>query len=78
MALVSIVVPVYHNAPSLPDLLASFRALADRKPGDFVSIITDYGWDMAGNDEFGAKIIKELADKYLDPADAALIKQWKL
>ena len=32
MALVSLVVPVYHNAASLPELLAKFRELADRNP----------------------------------------------
>jgi len=46
-------------------------------PGDFVSAITDYGWDMADNDEIGAVLIKELADELLDPADAAVIKEWK-
>ncbi|MBX3080381.1 MAG: glycosyltransferase [Anaerolineae bacterium] len=32
MSLVSIVVPVYFNAPSLPDLLKEFQKVADRNP----------------------------------------------
>lgn len=44
MALVSIVVPVYHNAPSLPELLDKFRALADRNPADaFEFVFVDDG-----------------------------------
>jgi glycosyltransferase involved in cell wall biosynthesis len=44
MALVSLVVPVYHNAASLPELLARFRALADRNPGDrFEFVFVDDG-----------------------------------
>jgi dolichol-phosphate mannosyltransferase len=34
MSLVSIIVPVYHNARSLPELLARFQALARRHPDD--------------------------------------------
>ena len=34
MSRVSIVVPVFHNAPSLPDLLARLQALASRHPRD--------------------------------------------
>jgi glycosyltransferase involved in cell wall biosynthesis len=44
MALVSIVVPVYHNAASLPDLLAAFQALADRNRTDpFEFVFVDDG-----------------------------------
>src|SRR5436190_7927174 len=34
MAFVSIVVPVFHNAPSLPELLARFQELAQRNAKD--------------------------------------------
>jgi dolichol-phosphate mannosyltransferase len=34
MSLVSIISPIYHNAPSLPDLLEAFQALAERNPQD--------------------------------------------
>lgn len=34
MSLVSIVVPVYHNAASLPDLLVKFQEVANRNPDD--------------------------------------------
>jgi glycosyltransferase involved in cell wall biosynthesis len=44
VSLVSIVVPVYHNAASLPDLLARFQALAARNPGDtFEFVFVDDG-----------------------------------
>ncbi len=44
MALVSIVVPVYHNAPSLPDLLDRFRDLAARNADDaFEFVFVDDG-----------------------------------
>jgi glycosyltransferase involved in cell wall biosynthesis len=44
MAVVSIVVPVYHNAGSLPDLLARFQALAERNAADrFEFIFVDDG-----------------------------------
>jgi polyisoprenyl-phosphate glycosyltransferase len=44
MSLVSIVVPVYHNAASLADLLASFQALAERNAEDnFEFIFVDDG-----------------------------------
>jgi len=44
MALVSIVVPVYHNASSLPDLLERFQRLADRNRGDrFEFVFVDDG-----------------------------------
>jgi dolichol-phosphate mannosyltransferase len=57
MALVSLVVPVYHNATSLPDLLARFRALAERNPDDrFEFIFVD---DGSRDDSFG--VLQELA-----------------
>src|SRR5687767_10008188 len=44
MSLITIAVPVYHNATSLPDLLASFRALADKNPSDqFEFVFVDDG-----------------------------------
>ena len=44
MPSVSIVVPVYHNAASLPELCARFRALADRHSGDrFEFVFVDDG-----------------------------------
>lgn len=44
MSLISIVVPVYHNAPSLADLLAELQALAARNPDDdFEFIFVDDG-----------------------------------
>ena len=44
ITLVSLVVPVYHNAPSLPDLLVVFQALAARNPNDeFEFIFVDDG-----------------------------------
>jgi len=44
MALVSIVVPVYHNAASLPDLLARFQELAARNAADgFEFVFVDDG-----------------------------------
>lgn len=52
MALISLVVPVYHNAGSLPELLERFRALAAKNPADdFEFIFVDDGsrdasWDV--------------------------------
>jgi dolichol-phosphate mannosyltransferase len=44
MAFVSIVVPVYHNAASLPDLLAKFQELARKNPADrFEFVFVDDG-----------------------------------
>ncbi len=44
MSLVSIVVPVYHNAPSLPDLLSRFQILADKNSADqFEFVFVDDG-----------------------------------
>lgn len=44
MALVSIVVPVYHNATSLPELLARFERLAASNPSDrFEFVFVDDG-----------------------------------
>lgn len=44
MTFISIVVPVYHNAASLPDLLRKFQALADRNPSDrFEFVFVDDG-----------------------------------
>lgn len=40
---VSIVVPVYHNATSLPDVLARFQAVAERNPESFEFIFVDDG-----------------------------------
>lgn len=44
MSRVSVVVPVFHNAPSLPDLLSRLGALAARHPGDaFEFVCVDDG-----------------------------------
>ncbi len=44
MSLISIVTPVYHNAASLPDLLACFQRLAARSPADeFEFVFVDDG-----------------------------------
>jgi dolichol-phosphate mannosyltransferase len=44
MAFVSIVVPVYHNATSLPDLLAKFQELTGKNPADrFEFVFVDDG-----------------------------------
>lgn len=44
MSRISIVVPVFHNAASLPDLLARLQALASRHPGDaFRFVFVDDG-----------------------------------
>lgn len=44
MSLLSIVVPVYHNASSLPDMLAALRDVAARNPNDaFEFIFVDDG-----------------------------------
>jgi glycosyltransferase involved in cell wall biosynthesis len=57
MALVSLIVPVYHNAASLPELLARFQALAERNPDDrFEFIFVD---DGSRDDSFG--VLQELA-----------------
>lgn len=57
MSLISIVVPVYHNARSLADLLDEFRAVAARNPDDqFEFIFVD---DGSRDDSFA--VLKELA-----------------
>lgn len=44
MSLISIISPVYHNAPSLPDLLKQFQELATKNAGDdFEFIFVDDG-----------------------------------
>src|SRR5438445_13038405 len=44
MAFLSIVVPVYHNATSLPELLSRFQQLAGRHPTDhFEFVFVDDG-----------------------------------
>jgi len=43
MALVSIVVPVYHNATSLPELLSRFQRLADKPEDRFEFVFVDDG-----------------------------------
>ncbi len=57
MSLISIVAPVYHNAPSLADLLDELRAVAARNPSDdFEFIFVD---DGSRDDSFA--VLKELA-----------------
>ena len=59
MSLISIVVPVYHNAPSLADLLAELQALAARNPADnFEFIFVD---DGSQDDSFA--VLQALAAK---------------
>jgi polyisoprenyl-phosphate glycosyltransferase len=58
MALVSIIVPVYHNAASLPDLLQRFQDLAGRNAGDqFEFLFVD---DGSKDDSFA--VLQTLAD----------------
>ena len=57
MSLISIVVPVYHNAPSLADLLLELQALADKNAKDnFEFIFVD---DGSADDSFA--VLEELA-----------------
>lgn len=57
MSLFSFVVPVFHNARSLPDLLAEFQAVAKRNPADnFEFIFVD---DGSRDDSFA--VLKSLA-----------------
>jgi polyisoprenyl-phosphate glycosyltransferase len=57
MAFVSIIVPVFHNATSLPDLLSRFRDLAHRNPSDkFEFVFVD---DGSGDDSF--VVLQQLA-----------------
>jgi polyisoprenyl-phosphate glycosyltransferase len=59
MSLVSIVVPVYHNAPSLPELLGKFQELALRNPGDqFEFVFVD---DGSKDDSF--EVLRTLAER---------------
>jgi len=58
MSLISIVVPVYHNARSLDDLLAEFQAVADKNAGDdFEFIFVD---DGSRDDSFA--VLQRLAE----------------
>jgi dolichol-phosphate mannosyltransferase len=58
MSLISIVSPIYHNAPSLPDLLAAFQTLAARNPDDdFEFIFVD---DGSKDDSY--QVLLKLAD----------------
>jgi polyisoprenyl-phosphate glycosyltransferase len=57
MSLLSIVVPVYHNATSLPDLLVELQKVADKNPDDtFEFIFVD---DGSGDNSF--EILNTLA-----------------
>ena len=59
MSLFSIVVPVYHNASSLGDLLAALQAVADKNPeDDFEFIFVD---DGSADDSF--TVLEKLADR---------------
>ncbi len=59
MSLFSIVVPVYHNASSLGDLLAALQAVADRNPeDDFEFIFVD---DGSADDSF--TVLEKLAER---------------
>ena len=57
MALVSIVSPVYHNAASLPDLLAALQALAARCPRDRFEFV--FVEDGSADDSFA--VLERLA-----------------
>ena len=58
MALVSIVIPVFHNAASLPDLLAQFQELARKNAGDqFEFVFVD---DGSGDNSFA--VLQELSE----------------
>ena len=60
MSLFSFVVPVFHNARSLADLLAEFQAVADRNPADdFEFIFVDDG----SRDDSYARLKKLAADE---------------
>ncbi len=56
MKLVTIVVPVYHNAKSLRDVLTRFQQVADGEPEDFEFIFVD---DGSRDDSF--RVLEELA-----------------
>ena len=57
MSLISIVVPVYHNAGSLPDLLARFQEVARiNAADDFEYVFVD---DGSGDNSFA--VLQELA-----------------
>ena len=43
MTLISVVVPVYHNAASLRDVVERFQKVADQEPEDFEFIFVDDG-----------------------------------
>lgn len=58
MSLISIVVPVYHNAPSLPDLLVELQKVAEQNPTDeFEFIFVD---DGSGDNSF--EVLSHLAE----------------
>src|SRR5437588_217216 len=60
MSLVSLVVPVYGNALSLPDLLARFRELAARNPQDrFEFVFVD---DAAPDQSFAVLEDRQVCD----------------
>ena len=66
MSLISIVVPVYHNASSLADLLAELQAVAARNPGeDFEFIFVD---DGSGDDSFARLQALALAEPRMQVA----------
>ena len=61
MNLISIVVPVYHNASSLPDLLVELQKVADKNPADdFEFIFVD---DGSGDNSFD--VLNQLAETEL-------------
>lgn len=86
MSLISIVVPVYHNAASLPDLLARFQAVAEQNPADdFEFIFVDDGskdnsfavlYDLA-QDESRMRVVKLSRNFGSNPAIMAGLSQAK-
>lgn len=65
MRCISIVVPVYHNAPSLPELLRRFQKIADENPEEFEFVFVD---DGSRDNSFA--VLEELASE--DPRVKAI------
>lgn len=86
MSLVSVVVPVYHNATSLPDLLAELQQVANKNPEDmFEFIFVDDGsgdnsfevLDMLAQNESRMQIVKLSRNFGSNPAIMAGLSQAK-
>lgn len=86
MSLFSIVVPVYHNASSLPDLLTEIQKVADKSPADdFEFIFVDDGsgdnsfeiLDTLAEDEPRMRVVKLSRNFGSNPAIMAGLSQAK-